>query len=508
MTTNEALQKHKREEQEERRKNRSLLQRPRIMRNPLATGIGPRCESGLKTPLQIKDLRAQAFAQNLQRRVILDLADEGGMPHAGLAPFENGSGAEISSFEYDSATKGLVVGIHAAVDFLVSVLPNEEETQRDEGLRYSFHNLRPMMHFHSSLSSMALSNQRTLLSTTVGGASRPKIYITNLIDPTFAERSQPLDGHCAVSIAPPNVPTIWCSATNPNTLPSSSEPQRLAIGTSNGILIVQNERNMWRCSTPSEDLSDVLALDWLSPTLLAGGHRNRTITLYDARSQGSVNRFRHSGPVIALKRADNEHRLVVAGMDNEMGLYDLRMLNSTDSHDLNEQRIHDRIDRQTTREFQAYEHAEPWQLRRESQNHSRRQNTPTISYNQQSSEGSNNKRKTKKRKRTLPTTSTLPKRTTAVLKFPYENAYMYPLGLDVSAELGLVAGAEDDGSISIWSLRSGEKIRKLEMSNETERGCRRRGETEAVKCLRFGEDERGVARLLASRAGRIVEWAW
>jgi hypothetical protein len=99
-----------------------------------------------------------------------------------------------------------------------------------------------------------------------------------------------------------------------------------------------------------------------------------------------------------------------------------------------------------------------------------------------------------------------------VRKFRYENEFMYPLGMDVSGELGLVVAGEENGNVGVWSLRCGERVRTLEMRSKKEvrkaDGGMGKGVGEMVKCLRFVEDEGGPPRLMASRGAKIIEWAW
>jgi hypothetical protein len=398
----------------------------------------------------------------LQKRVILDLCDDGDKPRTGLVPIRHGT--EILTFDYDKETKGIVLGIHmelpTSIDSLVSVLPDEERKEQTSRPKYSYHSLRPIMHFHSPISSTCLTSQRTLITTSIGSRHPPNISITNLLDPAHVQRSQPLDSHCSINIRPPQLTTIWCSATSPTS--SLTDPQRIALGTGKGIVLIDNEKETWRTSFPSRWDSDVLALDWLSPHVLTGGLRSGGIILYDARSRGGIQRFTHPGPVVALKAVEEGRRIVVAGMNSEMAMYDWRMLKEETS-----------ISRKGT---------EHWKI----------QNKEDVIW------------KAPIRKET--------KTARPVLKLKYHNQFMYPLGFDVCPELGLVAAAEDDGNISVWSLRNGEKVRNLDMNSRKGgpkvQGVLVRDTNEMVKCLRFVEDEGGPPRLMASKGATIVEWAW
>jgi WD40 repeat protein len=389
----------------------------------------------------------------VQKRVILDLSDVGGIrPYAGDVPIHEG--IEILSFEYDIETRGIVLGMHVEypmrMDRLVSVLPDEDQASRPE---YSYRNLMGLGIFHSTISSTCLTSQRTFTTTSTGSRHPPQIFITNLLDPRcleIGEPRQPIDTPCSQQLEPPTDTTIWCSAASPS--PSLKDPQYIALGMNKGIVLIDNDgkrSGTWMICHPSRWSSDVLTIDWMSPHVVTGGLRNGGIVLYDARSTSGIHRFTHSGPVVSLKTVEEGTRVVVAGMNNQMAMYDWRMLKEQSA---------------TSR----------WEM------------------------GSWAKQN-----------NTTPRATTPVMRFDYQNEFMYPLGFDVSAELGLVAAAEDDGNVSMWSLRNGEKVRKLDMSmmkaKSKEEGV---GVGEMVKCLRFVEDENGPPRLMASKGDKIVEWAW
>jgi hypothetical protein len=136
---------------------------------------------------------------------------------------------------------------------------------------------------------------------------------------------------------PPNLTTIFCSAINPWL--SSGNQENIAIGTSGGSGVVRfgsanfpdtGSRN-WRRLPAMKTYSDVLAVDWLDPNMLAAGLRDASVVLYDIRVQQGIKRMKHTGGVIGLKRADENSRFVVAGMGAQLALYDLRALRETDA---------------------------------------------------------------------------------------------------------------------------------------------------------------------------------
>jgi WD40 repeat protein len=247
---------------------------------------------------------------------------------------------------------------------------------------------------------------------------------------------------------PLGVNTIWTALPNPYCTESN---ENVAVGTSNGLITLENASGTWRCSPLIETNSDVLALDWLSPTILAAGLRDASVMLYDSRSRDSIKRLRHGAPIIGLRRADHESRLVVCGITNCLAMYDLRMIRE----------------------------AIPANTVSRNSNHHRKQNS--------------------RWKTPVGGLAVAPSK--PVLRFEYANQGQFPIGFDVQTELGLVAAAEETGDVQLYSMRTGEKVRKLEVASGGVTG-------EHVKCLRFVKDERGVAKLMAGAGARIVEYCW
>ncbi|KAF2416080.1 hypothetical protein EJ08DRAFT_666761 [Tothia fuscella] len=459
----EESRKRKRDEGRAKERQQYLSQTNKALRTPSIVGTGVTCETGLKRIDEMTNIRAQAFIRGLEQHTSLNLKKDA-TNLDGILPIR--AEYEILSFDYDKETKGLILGITKKapeLDSLVSVMPNDNSTwptwfapnpagDVTNRTHYSIAKLRSMMHFQSTISSTQLTPSRTLVTTSTGSRYSPTIHLTQLLDPTNAASSQPLDAGVSTLLRPPNVNTIWTSAPNPY---STYSTESIAIGSSNGISILTNESGTWRSSAPVETHSDVLALDWLSANTLAAGLRDATVMLYDARSRGSVKRLRHKGAVTGIKRADHESRVVVAGLGNEMGVYDLRMLRDV-----------------------LVSHA-----------------AAKLSHS--------SKKKGKKRGRGPKEHIDMFGRDTAqsVVRFEYDNEFLYPLGFDVHADLGLVAAGEKDGHVQVWSLRTGERVRKLDIRAEGQ------GD-DVVKCLRFVEDERGTTKLMASCGGRIVEYLW
>lgn len=98
------------------------------------------------------------------------------------------------------------------------------------------------------------------------------------------------------------------------------------------MLFERSPAGDWNSSTALHRDSDVLALDWLSPTTIALGERSGKIILYDTRSRGHSHILTNPFPITRLKRADDPTRLVCAGIQNSLFLYDIRSRDTFSKH--------------------------------------------------------------------------------------------------------------------------------------------------------------------------------
>jgi WD40 repeat protein len=245
---------------------------------------------------------------------------------------------------------------------------------------------------------------------------------------------------------------IFCSAINP--WPATREAIAIGMSAPTGVSVFTSpddgmlRHKIWDQRQTQETNSDVLAVDWLSPNLLAAGLRDATVVLYDIRAQKGVERMKHSGGILNLKRADVDTRFVVAGMGAKMALYDLRALRKEDAPQFNSK-----------------------QKREKSHSKKAQGGVPETRYNGVAK---------------------------PVVTFRYENQY-HMMGMDVCAELGVVAAAEHGGWVRISSLRTGESIARWNVKQD---------EGDMVGDIRFIEDAMGVTKVLVSCRSRIVELSW
>jgi hypothetical protein len=110
--------------------------------------------------------------------------------------------------------------------------------------------------------------------------------------------------------------TVWTSAV-------SKVDGTAAVGTSTGIHIIREAESLWD-DTGFGIPSDVYALEFLGPDLLACGCRDKGLRLIDTRIpavHGSSNlpfTVRHPSAIAHIKQL-NEHEVVVCGLENSVG---------------------------------------------------------------------------------------------------------------------------------------------------------------------------------------------
>ncbi|KAF2464628.1 uncharacterized protein BDR25DRAFT_296593 [Lindgomyces ingoldianus] len=323
---------------------------------------------------------------------------------------------------------------------------NQPQHKRAPSIQYENFKLAQMLsRLTSQISSLNyVPTSGTLVVTTLGGDRPP---IVHLSDPG---RDSP---GVAEQFTPRNISTIWTSAPRPSfSISDNSVPENaleyVAAGASQSLMLfTRRSLGTWTPSTPLKLSTDIQALTWLSPNVLALGCRDTAIHIYDLRSRGSSHILTHTSPISCLRPADDFTRLVCSGLNDTLMLYDMRM---------------------------------PAALCK----------TTRTSFPPPNGRQVNIKRKRKRPialdpLRTNPHTPSQP-----VLQFPYANVDDPELGFDVHARLGLVAGVDEDGRMIIWSLRTGEELRVFER-DAAGSGHNRKPSFERARCVRFVEEEGG-----------------
>lgn len=137
---------------------------------------------------------------------------------------------------------------------------------------------------------------------------------------------------------PSKCTTIFGAAAPPFTGTPNSIPQAgtesLAVAASRSLrLFTRSPAGDWNSSVAVETDVDVMSLDWTSPTTVAFGKRNGKICIYDTRSGGVSTLLTHPFPVVKLKRADDPTRLLCAGVQDSLFLYDTRSRSTFSKHE-------------------------------------------------------------------------------------------------------------------------------------------------------------------------------
>jgi hypothetical protein len=195
---------------------------------------------------------------------------------------------------------------------------------------YSFEPWEDLARLTSPISSLNyLPASGALAATTYGSDRPPVVYLS---DP---DRDGPFINQ---QFTPKRTSTIWAAAARPTSFMASpnsiaaTETENLAVAASSSlILFTRSPTGAWDSTTVLTASSDILTLDWLSPTVVTLGERSGRILLYDTRSRGSSHILSHPGPVVQVRRADDPTRILSAGLRDTLFLYDIRSPYSTDS---------------------------------------------------------------------------------------------------------------------------------------------------------------------------------
>ncbi|KAF2443518.1 hypothetical protein P171DRAFT_415084 [Karstenula rhodostoma CBS 690.94] len=317
---------------------------------------------------------------------------------------------------------------------------------------YSFEPWDMLARLTSSISSLTyLPSSGALAATTYGSDRAPTVYLS---DPD-------IDGpYVNQQFTPKNCSTIWGAAappfsSSPDSVPQSGTESLAVAAASSLMLFERSPAGDWNSSIALNRNSDVLALDWLSPTTVVLGERSGKILLYDTRSRGSSHILTNPFPITNLKRADDPTRLVCAGVQNSLFLYDIRSRDTFSRHaqgHYNDKFFNDQYP------------------------------------------GSENRHKRKKMKFTVAANWSQP-----ILSFPYDNIDDHYLDVAVQPDLGLVAAAQDANSsaaIKIYNMWTGKLLREIPQPSLVKVN---------IRCLRFMKDCNSDPELWSSWGGSIVK---
>ncbi|KAK2746228.1 hypothetical protein FQN57_003350 [Myotisia sp. PD_48] len=108
----------------------------------------------------------------------------------------------------------------------------------------------------------------------------------------------------------------------------STTTSLFAIGCSRDLTFVKCEGSQSILDIAETFPADITALDWLGDNVVIAGLRNSLITLHDIRCKSSAWRMNHSHGIQAVKKVDDT-KIVVAGVDQTLKMYDLRASRTT-----------------------------------------------------------------------------------------------------------------------------------------------------------------------------------
>ncbi|KAH0547624.1 hypothetical protein GP486_008411, partial [Trichoglossum hirsutum] len=160
---------------------------------------------------------------------------------------------------------------------------------------------------------LVIALPRYLGSTSLGGKVGGAINLGKLASrDTYTVGELPQAG-IQVTLYPSCYPSIWTSAV-------SKVDGTAAVGTSRGIIIIKEIQHQWR-DQGLELPSDVFALEFLRPDLLACGSRDGALRLVDTRLPTA---YANSDPSFTIRhpssithiRQTNENHVVVCGPED------------------------------------------------------------------------------------------------------------------------------------------------------------------------------------------------
>ena len=178
----------------------------------------------------------------------------------------------------------------------------------------------------------------------MGGSQQGFVHLTRLTPPDLleypptavqAERiNGPFTDDTSVLLhSPIDNTTFWASSARPLT-----DRSDFAVATSAGTMLFVEDQTSWslefrmpsfRQGPIGERAVDVLDVDWLNKNVVMSGCRDGGVRLWDVRSRsfanGTSTPFEHPSAINHVRRL-NSNRVVVAGIENWMCVYDLRFL--------------------------------------------------------------------------------------------------------------------------------------------------------------------------------------
>ncbi|KAG9788610.1 hypothetical protein KCU95_g7268, partial [Aureobasidium melanogenum] len=173
--------------------------------------------------------------------------------------------------------------------------------------------------FRSDISSVAVSQSRTLVATAYDRAHPGNVFVAGMAGSIDMEGAPPILDSPAPSYSMLGGPetALWTASPSP----AGSARDVIAIGSSEGVYMLSSNGDPLQHHPLRED---VRSIDWLTPNVAVGGTRSSPVYLWDARARGTSLRFKHTSGVTGVRSLGDGSRVLVSGFKGT-SIYDTRM---------------------------------------------------------------------------------------------------------------------------------------------------------------------------------------
>ncbi|ODH24189.1 hypothetical protein ACO22_05333 [Paracoccidioides brasiliensis] len=303
--------KRKRWEEHNQRLSTEKIKRSNILRHTIS-GTLLQQESGtlLTSRSLVFEQREATCARLFSRNCLVDLAS-------------SDVKYPVSRFARDPWSGNLLVAINTASCFnLLSYLPKNKSRPWQYKLHQRWCN-RAMVGY-DWVTSLSVGPTGWLLVSSNGQTGETvHISMSRLFNPSDPQPVTQYVVDAATTFCYPGS-IVWCSAACP-----SSTESIFAAGKSNELLLVTGIESSWNIrSFKMSPCADVMAVEWLAPQVVVTGLKNSLVRLYDLRSRDTASRLQHPHGVYKIRKVD-DWRIVVAGAQKNLHMYDLRFTPNT-----------------------------------------------------------------------------------------------------------------------------------------------------------------------------------
>ncbi|EMR08073.1 hypothetical protein PNEG_03513 [Pneumocystis murina B123] len=176
----------------------------------------------------------------------------------------------------------------------------------------------------SGLTSLNVSSNGIFICTFMGNEKKPGHFQIGTIRKNTEENLS--DYGINVTVIPQGKNTLWASAIAPS-------GEIAAIGGSKMAMVIKGIDGANYTSYSYNLKSDVFAIKFLNTNTFLAGYRNGWIDLLDTRCLGSTKScftnslIKHKSSISNFDLTSDYH-LVVAGLENSLNMYDIRMIHS------------------------------------------------------------------------------------------------------------------------------------------------------------------------------------